>query len=270
MRVEEVLVTPALAAELLKGDNRPVRQVTVKKYAEDMKNGNWSLTHQGIAIDHEGSLIDGQHRLLAVIMSGVSVYMMVAYGASKESFSVLDAGISRTCSDSFALDGLKLKTSKLISTAIPLCFNYENEGNLHHAIRGGKYGNPVLVIRDFKEKNPSIIASAEFAQTMPTRYYLLRSSLTTFLHYQISKKYSNAEEFLTPILTGSGVKDGTVIFEIRNVLINAKASTGQKVRDELLVKKMIVAYNHFNAGRNLKDWRQSLSRVRINDIVFID
>jgi predicted transglutaminase-like cysteine proteinase len=96
-----VTVTPDMAAEWLEVNtaNRPVKQHVVAQYAAAMKRGEWKLTHQGIAFDKYGKLQDGQHRLWAIIDSGVSVEMQVTRNASPEAFTCLDNGAKRTLAD---------------------------------------------------------------------------------------------------------------------------------------------------------------------------
>src|SRR5258708_2556984 len=60
--------------------NRPVKQDVIASYARDMKNGTWMPTHQGVAFNDRDELIDGQHRLHAIILSGRTVRMMVTFG----------------------------------------------------------------------------------------------------------------------------------------------------------------------------------------------
>lgn len=64
-------------------NNRNINYAKVKKMAKDMKEGHWDTTHQGIAIASDGTLVDGQHRLLAIVESGVTVRMNVTFNASK-------------------------------------------------------------------------------------------------------------------------------------------------------------------------------------------
>lgn len=80
-----VEVSPELAKEWLRSNtfNRKVSPSTVSKYARDMSSGDWRLNHQGIAFDDQGVLVDGQHRLHAVIKSGSTVKMMVTWGADR-------------------------------------------------------------------------------------------------------------------------------------------------------------------------------------------
>lgn len=72
-------VTPELATSWLDGTeaNRPVQERLVEKFAAEMTADRWQLTHQGIAFDVDKKLIDGRHRLLAVIRSGKTVPMLV-------------------------------------------------------------------------------------------------------------------------------------------------------------------------------------------------
>jgi hypothetical protein len=98
-RFQIQLVTPALAAEWLEkntANQRPVGATTVKMYARDMAAGLWQLTPQGISFNRTGELVDGQHRLHAVILAGVPIEMVVATGFVVEYDSPLDQGRVRS------------------------------------------------------------------------------------------------------------------------------------------------------------------------------
>lgn len=94
-------VTPHIAGLYLKlnNNNRPLREAHIKSLAFDMVNGDWQITHQGIAFDTTGRLIDGQHRLHAIIQAGVPIQISVTRGCSASSFSILDRGANRSSSD---------------------------------------------------------------------------------------------------------------------------------------------------------------------------
>jgi hypothetical protein len=73
------MITPETAKLYLENnqDNRPVRLAVVEKYAADILAGRWQLTHQGILLDARGYLIDGQHRLLAVLKANKPILVLV-------------------------------------------------------------------------------------------------------------------------------------------------------------------------------------------------
>ncbi len=98
-RQEVVDITPEMAAEFLRlnSNNRKAREYVVRQYAQLMSEGRWSLSHQGIAFYKDGSLADGQHRLLAVVRSGTTVRMLVSYGVERTSY--IDVGLKRTGAD---------------------------------------------------------------------------------------------------------------------------------------------------------------------------
>jgi len=101
MKTELMTVTPDIAREWLKKNhhNRPIVKASVERYARDMTAGEWKVTHQGIAFAPDGSLLDGQHRLMAIVASGVSVVTNVSQGVSEDVFIAMDGGRSRKMAD---------------------------------------------------------------------------------------------------------------------------------------------------------------------------
>lgn len=106
--IEILDVTPALALEWLASNenNRRLRPPIVAKYARDMANGDWAMTGEAIKLDFAGNLIDGQHRLNAVVRSGATIPMVVVKNLHPESQSVMDAGAKRSQADALVLDGV--------------------------------------------------------------------------------------------------------------------------------------------------------------------
>lgn len=95
------VIDPATAKRMLalSGGNRVLRPKTIDAYAAEMKAGNWMLTHQGIAFDISGRLIDGHHRLNAVCKSGVTVTMNVTYNMAPDAALCIDTGRARNMAD---------------------------------------------------------------------------------------------------------------------------------------------------------------------------
>jgi hypothetical protein len=104
MKTEIVLVTPKTAKQWMDkvdpAKQRNLNPRTVTQYATAMRLGHWILTHQGIAFDDAGNLCDGQHRVAAIVESGVSVKMMVTTGMDEKqgelfTFDAIDRGSLR-------------------------------------------------------------------------------------------------------------------------------------------------------------------------------
>ncbi|MFI7104098.1 hypothetical protein ACIBK8_32720 [Streptomyces sp. NPDC050161] len=104
-----VNVTPEIAETFLSraSVNRRLDMGRVRSLTESILRGEWKLTHQGIAFDEAGVLLDGQHRLHAIIEANTPVTMFVFDGLSEDVFPVLDTGKRRSAADTLLSTGEK-------------------------------------------------------------------------------------------------------------------------------------------------------------------
>lgn len=114
-------ITPDTASRYLENNvvKRPLRQRIVDGLTAAIKAGEWDCTHQGIALDKYGRLVDGQHRMWAVILSGLAIHCMVSRGVEPSIW--IDRGIGRTSRDRLILSSkdsvtpLEAKTAKVLA-----------------------------------------------------------------------------------------------------------------------------------------------------------
>ena len=126
-------LNPEICKAWLKNNvrNRDIRFDVVKAYARDMKSGNWTPTHQGLAFNDRDEMIDGQHRCHAVILAGVTVKMMVTFGLpsiiaghAATTMDAVDRGATRSVGDQLAIQhGMAeaRKIATLTATIAGLC-----------------------------------------------------------------------------------------------------------------------------------------------------
>jgi hypothetical protein len=103
-------VTPAQAATWLKNQktNRPINNRFVEYLKGEILAGSWRTIHQGIAFDLDGQLVDGQHRLAAIVAAGQPVNVMVTFGVqAKDVRDAVDQGKPRSRAQLFAMSGEK-------------------------------------------------------------------------------------------------------------------------------------------------------------------
>lgn len=97
------LFTPEDAKRMLERNidgNRRVKDYVVAKYAKDMREGRWKDDVSGqIIVSDTGKLLDGQHRLIAVMLSGIPRAFDVKTGVPESAFAYIDNGSSRTVAD---------------------------------------------------------------------------------------------------------------------------------------------------------------------------
>lgn len=104
-----IAVEPEQAKKWLERNvaNRTVRPSRVREYASAMTEGRWLYTADPIRFDEDGKLIDGQHRLMAVVRSGETVHMHVVRGLARNAQDAVDTGAIRTASDALKVRGFK-------------------------------------------------------------------------------------------------------------------------------------------------------------------
>jgi len=112
-------VTPELAEQLLAQNitNRNVRLSNLKLIVTDIEDGEFQLTHQGIAINSLGQLVDGQHRLLAIIKTGKTLRMaLFRYNSPVTPLGLnIDRSAKRTASDIHQLDRKVAETAATLA-----------------------------------------------------------------------------------------------------------------------------------------------------------
>lgn len=168
-RTEWVMVSPDVAKKLL-GINyerqRRVRDSRVLLYARDMKAGNWNpYACPPIRISSDGKVVDGQHRLHAVIEAGVTIIMKIEYGGgdASELFDYIDNALTRRANQFIANRYANLVTS--LSKAI-LCLKMGAtigsalKGYAHNSNNNGKYTTIVPTrheIVEYARANESVL-----------------------------------------------------------------------------------------------------------------
>lgn len=127
LRFRVIEMTPELAKKYLAKNtsNRNVRPKKVDEYVTMMRKGYWHLTSEGISLDPDGNLLDGQHRLLAVIEYGKPVQMTVCTGLPPGTQQYMDSGIPRRVADNLKMFDGEKSASQLVamSRAITLFEN---------------------------------------------------------------------------------------------------------------------------------------------------
>lgn len=76
--------------------NRAISSAEERRWVDRFNTGRYMPTHQGIAFDESGHLLDGQTRLSALVKSNLGgIWIMVTTDVPRAAFSVMDAGRNR-------------------------------------------------------------------------------------------------------------------------------------------------------------------------------
>ena len=149
------LITPELAQKYLAlniDHNRRVNIRRVREYSRQMQTGQWQLA-ASLSFNNQGHLIDGQHRLHAVIHSGVPCQFVVVRGYPKDAVSCFDLGAKRNVANIAAVKGIKANHNTL---SIAKCMLIPRHGS--HYGRACSPHEAVAIYEKYKE-------SIEFSQS---------------------------------------------------------------------------------------------------------
>lgn len=101
-------VTPTIAEYWLhhhNQNNRVRRASVIRQYQRDIEESQWQETGETISFDRDGQLVNGQHRLSAIILAGRSIQMLVVTGLDPKVRSYIDTQAKRSLAD--AMESLK-------------------------------------------------------------------------------------------------------------------------------------------------------------------
>lgn len=106
---EEVIITPVKAAQLLQKNkrNRALNKRIVENYSDQMKRGLWKFNGEPIIISEGGVLLDGQHRLAAIVKSQTTQKMLIVTGPGADVFDTIDTGYTRTAGHILSIADIK-------------------------------------------------------------------------------------------------------------------------------------------------------------------
>lgn len=149
MKAEIITITPELATKMLQNNpnNRKIRSRRVEMYARDMKAGKWNLTGQGITIAKDGGILDGQHRLAAVVLAGVPVQMLVVSDADR--VATYDSGLKRS-----VLDQIKIGDGR------------ESDGGVYSLVGSATARLLYLLVLDGKLTSKVVVSTEEILEVI--------------------------------------------------------------------------------------------------------
>ena len=219
MVIENRKVTPEIAKFWMEKNirNRTVNKDRVSKYAIEMKSGQWLDHHQGIAFYDDGTLADGQHRLLAVIESGMTINMVVAWGVPEESGLMIDGHQQRKAHQAIKISGLADWVEK----------DHVAVANVLMKIEGRENRKPTNnQIIEYCQKHKDAISFSVNKFTARRRFIttsIMRASVSCAYYYEDKDRLL---EFCDVIMTGMPQKEGDrAAILIREWLIENSAHT---------------------------------------------
>lgn len=242
-------VTPKLAEEWLSGNtvNRRLRIDAVNQYANDMAAGRWTVSESAICFSPDGKLLNGQHRLTAIIQSGATVPMLVMRNVPVESMSNMDAGRKRTTADALGFDGES--NPHLLAAAARLALLY-GDGRLYRDRKTQSVSTGEL--REFLADHPDLRYSV-FSVNAVARAVDLTPTAKVVAHWIFMHAAGEdaADEFFELLASRIGLPEGSPILALDSRIRELRKSKSRiQHRSELYL--LIKAWNYWRTGRSVR------------------
>lgn len=246
----EVQVTPEIAVQLLQnnyGHNRPLKASVVKRYANMMRTDEWNArAADPIKVSVDGMLLNGQHRMNAVIISGETIPMTIETGLEVGDYKSIDQGSTRTGADIIGEE--KNRYAKAAGIKAIINFNKGKEGQkIFHDLVTNKEVGDWLEDEGLDSLDHVNFNVWKKSLNVPPSVYYLFSSQAQSIDPQAF------DAFTTMLCEGVGLTSSHPILKMRNYLLSPLRP---KRRNETEMTKMyqllVKTWNTWRQGKTIK------------------
>jgi len=236
-------ITPDIAEEMLLNNtgNRALNLRHVDRLAKEIKAGRYKINGDMIRLSKNGRVLDGQHRLNAVIKSGIPIQSWVMEDMSDDIFDTIDQ-LQKTRSAGDTLSCLGNKNAFRLAAALILVDKYMT-GRVEKSVI---YSNGE--IEELLVKYPEVKDSIH---TNLNGKKLFMPSVMDACHYLFSRKNSlMADRFMGRLIRGNGLEEGEPEYVLREKLVSNSLSKA-KLSKAYIFALVIKAWNHRRAGKTI-------------------
>lgn len=238
---ERVLLTPDMATSLLEHNqlNRPVKDQHVKRIADQIVRGKWRFNGDTIKVSDDGGILDGQHRLWAVIESKTPVETIIIRGIAREAFATIDTvRAPRSGGDTLSLLGVA-RHRNIVSGALSWYIRYRR--GVLETYRAPQNRVENSDIETAFDQNRNIVKAVE--QAMRVRR-LANPSVLSFVYYVAANRNpALAARMIAVLENPAGVSVNDAFFLLRS---HFASGYDPKKRDP--VQSIALAFKALNAA----------------------
>lgn len=253
METKVELITPELAEHFLKlnTQNRPKSSQRVKALADLMRQGKWIFNGDAIRISKAGRLIDGQHRLSAIVESGCAQQYVLVTNLDDEAFKTIDVGSNRTAGDMLSIEGIRDYNN--VAAAARLAISYERTGNPVYSAVTKQATKADIVEYTRTEQGLKLILSCKKIQARNNIHKICARSVLSFCHHEFAKvSPEKADQFIDEFHKGYYSYEHSPVAAVRDRLLMDKESKLTISRRAIVIAMLFKAFAYFNEGKSLK------------------
>jgi hypothetical protein len=238
-------VTPAMAEVLLNQnhDNRNIRPVKLDQLISDMQNGRWAMNGEPLIFAKDGSLNDGQHRLMALVQAKVPLPMLFVFGVERETRTTVDQGATRSPGDYLHMGGVA--NGAIVAAIARLRISYEKADR---EVLGATNRITAAEIMERVKNDRTLATSATYANRHSARTKrMCTATVIGFCHnVLLAENATEGLAFMDMLCTGENISRTDPAFRAREKLMNI-GRTSNAVRVEIIFR----AWNAYREKRGM-------------------
>jgi hypothetical protein len=244
--------------------NRNQRSMKIDLYARDIRDGNWMFTGESVKFDWDDRLIDGQHRLEAIIAADLPVSTMVVRGLDPAVQSVLDTNARRSAADALGFRGVAAHRTYIAKHArLALA---RRDGYLQFSLDTTVPGYSNSEVLDWYASNSDAEYSAAVASKFSAKINVTPGALS-YIFLTLSRVDGNdATIFLNDIASLRTSGAGDPRFALIRALENLSRERGAN-RDAAQIYLFFRAWNAWRANQKVEILRLSGGATNVRGIV---
>lgn len=217
IQAEVMKVSPEMAERFLGGSNgnRTISAVRVNEWVAEMNAGAWRLGPT-IAFDEAGHLVDGHHRLSAVVRFGQPVEFLVIHGLGADVADIVDDGRPRSFGDVLKRQGVPDASAKAAVTEKLLRYD---RGLLFST--GGQQGrmNRAAQLAAWAAYRKEVEEAVGMGQKIDRGIRLQRSLASTLYIILARLDQEYATDFFDRLISGADGEEDHPIHQLRAQLL---------------------------------------------------
>lgn len=243
---ELMMVSPEQAEEWLavNTSNRNLREAYVRGLAADMEAGNWQWNGDSIKFAADGTLLDGQHRLNAIVRSGKTIQVLVIEGLPSDTQDTMDTGRKRTLSDALKLRGEKNYAG--LASGLRSCYIWDQGSRKVGSARGDVTNSRLL---DYLEENPELREHVLTSYRVNNQIKIPPQALVIAIKVLTEIDREDADYFFERLRSSEDHHSGEPIHELRELLLREQAGLNRTRTKRDTTWKLAVIFKAWNKYR---------------------
>lgn len=256
-RPEIITLTPDMATKLLEHNtlNRPLSQPHVERIAKQIVEGKWRFNGDTIKVSDDGNVLDGQHRLWAIIEAKKPVETILVRGIERDAFATIDTVRKpRSGSDVLALNGA---THHRPATAAALQWLIRWQRNCIEEYKAPKWRVENSDIEAAFATHPGIVNAVDRANKVRN---VGNPGIIGFFYYVLTNRNAElAERMMATLENPAGVGVTDPFFKLRAYFLSDHHKRKEPI---VTIANMIKAANAAHRGQKIQvlNWKHQGER----------